>query len=66
MAIHPQRVDCRRLRALGLASLALGLAGRALSQPLPSFDFTSPADTAGWAPTHDIGALSTTSTGLLA
>src|SRR6266516_3668517 len=66
ISFHPQMVDCGRLRALGLASLALVLAGRALSQPLPSFDFTSPADTAGWAPTHDISSLSTTSTGLLA
>src|SRR6266550_9012577 len=66
ISFHAQMVDCGRLRALGLASLALVLAGRALSQPLPSFDFTSPADTAGWAPTHDISSLSTTSTGLLA
>ena len=66
MSFHPQMVDCRRLRALGLVFLAVGLSGRALSQPLPSFDFTSPADTANWLPTHDISSLSNTSTGLLA
>jgi len=59
-------VDCGRLRALALVFLGLVLSGRALSQSLPSFDFTSPADGANWLPTHDISSLSTTSTGLLA
>lgn len=41
------------------------LMGRAIAQPLPAFDFTNPADSAGWAPTHDISSLTTTSMGLV-
>ncbi len=60
-----QMVKCRPPCRLGLLALCVLLAGSALAQTLPSFDFTNPADTAGWAPTHDISLLSTTSTGLL-
>ena len=46
--------------------VVLVLMGRAFGQTLPSFDFSKPADTAGWGASHDISSLSTTSTGLLA
>ena len=55
----------RPLRRLELLALGLLLCGRAIAQPLPGFDFTNPADSAGWSPTHDISSLVTTSTGLL-
>ena len=58
-------VDGWPLRRLGSVALGLMLLGRAIAQPLPAFDFTNPADSAGWAPTHDISSLTTTSTGLL-
>ncbi len=65
--LHLQMFEWARLCAGGLLSFSLILlSGPALCQPLPSFDFTNPADTAGWLPTHDISSLSTTSTGLLA
>lgn len=54
-----------RLRLVGVVSLGFMLLGRAWSQSLPSFDFTNPADGVGWAATHDISSLFTTTTGLV-
>jgi hypothetical protein len=55
----------RRPRPFGVLVFILALAGCACAQPLPVFDFTKLADSAGWAPSHDISALTTTTTGLL-
>jgi hypothetical protein len=57
------------LRHASLAILVGLAAVRAEAQStnsvLPSFDFTNPADTQSWLPTHDISSLQITSTGLV-
>jgi len=42
-----------------------GLNAQTTNLALPSFDFTDPAVTQAWLPTHDIASLQTTSTGLV-
>ncbi|HWQ91649.1 MAG TPA: hypothetical protein VN673_08255 [Clostridia bacterium] len=49
----------------GLCLLSLVLTVSASAQTFPSFDFTQPAGGAAWAPTHHIGSLFTSSTGLV-
>ncbi len=64
--LHTRKLAGARPHIVLGMSLGLLLTGVVASQTLPSFDFSDPADTASWAPTHDISSLTTTSTGLLA
>jgi len=63
--IKTVRVATLSVAAMASVGAMLLIPGRAWSQNLPAFDFTNPADAAGWAATHDIGSLFTSTTGLV-
>lgn len=57
-------MDSRTVRCIVLAAWVAAGVPVGLPAELPAFDFTTPAGTNGWAPTHDIGGFERVADGL--